>query len=147
MFLSTGTRIYNLHHFAQFEVGPVSEQGIYPVRAYYPDSEQYETLYANTNIDHCWEYLHKLEHIVDAKEVDMHSTCAPARTPAPTNHKPTKSLPRLSKSSRSQRLTIPSIIPFLMTSINNQPPPVPSGAGGGGSTPHETASTVSARYR
>ena len=24
MFLSTGTRIYNLHHFAQFEVGPVS---------------------------------------------------------------------------------------------------------------------------
>ena len=76
MFLSTGTRIYNLHHFAQFEVGPVSEQGIYPVRAYYPDSERYETLYANTNIDHCWEYLHKLEHLLNAKEVDMHSTCA-----------------------------------------------------------------------
>ena len=75
MFLSTGTRIYNLHHFAHFEVGGVSEQGIYPVRAYYPDSERYETLYANTNIDHCWEYLHKLEHLVDAKEVDMHSPC------------------------------------------------------------------------
>ena len=30
MFLSTGTRIYNLHHFAQFEVGPVSKQGDLP---------------------------------------------------------------------------------------------------------------------
>ena len=76
MFLSTGTRIYNLDQFARFEVGPISEHGIYPVRAYYPDGERYETLYANTNIDHCWEYLHKLEHIVDAKEVDMRSACA-----------------------------------------------------------------------
>ena len=75
MFLSTGTQIYNLHHFAQFEVGPVSEQGIYPVRAYYPDSERYETLYANTNIDHCWEYLHKLEHLLNAQEVDLRSAC------------------------------------------------------------------------
>ena len=76
MFLSTGTRIYNLDQFAHFEVGGVSAQGIHPVRAYYPDSERYETLYANTNIDHCWEYLHKLGHIVDAKEVDMRSACA-----------------------------------------------------------------------
>ena len=76
MFLSTGTQIHNLDHFARFGVGPISENGIYPVRAYYPDGERYETLYANTNIDHCWEYLHKLEHIVDAKEVDMRSACA-----------------------------------------------------------------------
>ena len=75
MFLSTGTRIYNLHHFAHFEVGAVSEQGIYPVRAYYPDSERYETLYANTNINHCWEYLHKLEHLLNAQEVDLRSAC------------------------------------------------------------------------
>ena len=75
MFLSTGTRIHNLDHFARFEVGPISEQGIYPVRAYYPDGERYETLYANTNIDHCYEYLHKLGNLVDAQEVDLRIAC------------------------------------------------------------------------
>ena len=75
MFLTTGIAIHNLDHFAKFEVGPISKNGIYPVRAYYPNSERYETLYANTNIDHCWEYLHKLEHLTNAQEIDMHSVC------------------------------------------------------------------------
>ena len=75
MFLSTGTEIHNLDQFAKFGVGPISKQGIYPVQAFYPDSDRYETLYANTNIDHCWEFLHKLGHLVNAQEVDLRSAC------------------------------------------------------------------------
>lgn len=77
MFLAANSiAIYNLNHFAKFEVGPISKNGIYPVRAYYPDGERYETLYANTNIEHCYEYLHKFEHLTNAKEVDLRSACA-----------------------------------------------------------------------
>ena len=75
MFLSTATRILNLDRFAHFDVGGESSQGIYPVRAFYPDSDRHETLYANTNIEHCWEYLHKLEHLINAQEVDLRSAC------------------------------------------------------------------------
>ena len=73
MFLSTGTQIYDVSEFGKFEVG--LKQGIWTVKAHYKHSDQYETLYANTNPDHCYEYLHKLGHLIDAKEVDIRAAC------------------------------------------------------------------------
>ena len=88
MFLSTGQHIYNLSQFAKFEVGSISKNGIYPVRAYYPDGERFEVLYANTNVDHCYEYLHKLEHLTNAQEVDLRSACECYDEPPDMEHDP-----------------------------------------------------------
>lgn len=73
MFLSTGTEIHDVRQFGKFEVG--LKNGIWAVKAHYKQSDQYETLYANTNPDHCYEYLHKLEHLLNAQQVDMHAIC------------------------------------------------------------------------
>ena len=75
MFLDCTTRLFNLSRFSTFDVGPRSKAGLYPVRAFYPDSDRYEILYAQVNIDHCYEYLHKLAHLTNAKAVDMHTIC------------------------------------------------------------------------
>ena len=76
MFLDTGSTIYDLSQFAKYDVGAASKTtGIYPVRAFYPDSDNYEVLYAQTNSDHCWEFLHKLGHLLNAQEVDLRSAC------------------------------------------------------------------------
>ena len=77
MFLDTGTRLFNLDHFSRFDVGSASEtsSGAYPVRAFYADSNKFEVIAAYMNLDHCYEFLHKLSHLTDAVQVDMHSHC------------------------------------------------------------------------
>ena len=60
---------YNLDHFAKFEVGSPSEIGIYPVLAFYPNSDQHETLYANTDKRNCQLFIERLSTMLNAKSV------------------------------------------------------------------------------
>ena len=71
MIIKDANRIYDTAKFSKYEVGAKSESGIYPVKAYYPDSENFEVLYANTNISHCYSYLEALGNLLEAKNVNF----------------------------------------------------------------------------